>query len=178
LNGFNNVYRELISFRTTSFVPFQGTYFNIAQTRADGAEASGEVVPWKSLRLGGSYTYLQSEVERSAQPTSPVFRQGQSLFRRPKHSGELFASWEWKHLSFTSNTLFVGKRVDSDSAALSPPLTSNLGYTLWDVGWSYRSPHQITYFGTFENVLNQHYMEALGFPALRASYRAGARVTF
>lgn len=43
--------------------------------------------------------------------------------------------------------------------------------------WDYHSARHITYFGIFENVLNQRYMEALGFPALRASYRAGARLT-
>src|SRR5215472_17343834 len=176
LNGFDSLYRDIIAFRTISFVPFQGTFFNLAPSRADGAEVILELAPHKGVRLGGDYTFLQDVIERSAQPTSPVFRQGQELFRRPKHSGSVFASWDWKQFTIMSYTTFVGHRVDSDFSSLVPPLTSNPSYTKWDIGWSYRSRRRITYFGVFENVLNERYMEALGFPALRASYRAGARL--
>jgi vitamin B12 transporter len=178
LNGFNNLYREIIASRTISFVPFRGTFFNLAQSRAAGAEIVVEVAPRKGFRLGGNYTFLQGVIERSSRPTSPVFRQGQELFRRPKHSGSIFAAWDWKQFTVTSNAIFVGRRVDSDFSSLSPPLISDPSYTKWNIGWNYRSRHRITYFGIFENVLNDRYMEALGFPALRASYRAGARVTF
>jgi outer membrane cobalamin receptor len=178
LNGFNNLYRDIIAFRTISFVPFQGTFFNLAQSRADGAEIILEVAPHKGFRLGGNYTFLQGVIERSSRPTSPVFRQGQELFRRPKHSGSVFAAWDWKQFTVTSNAIFLGRRVDSDFSSLVPPLISNPSYTKWDIGWNYRSGHRLTYFGVFENVLNQRYMEALGFPALRASYRAGARLAF
>jgi len=178
LNGFNNLYREIITFRTTSFVPFRGTFFNLAQSRADGAEIIIEAAPRKGIHLGGNYTFLQGVIERSSRPTSPVFRQGQELFRRPRHSGSIFAAWDWWQFTVTSNVIFVGRRVDSDFSSLVPPILSDPSYTKWDIGWNYRSGHRITYFGIFENVLNQRYMEALGFPALRASYRAGAQVTF
>ena len=42
----------------------------------------------------------------------------------------------------------------------------------------YRLPQGLTVFGVFENILNQHYMEALGFPALRFTYRSGVRLEF
>ncbi len=178
LNGFNSLYREIVAFRPISFVPFRGTFFNLAQSRADGAEIIVEVEPHKGIRLEGNYTFLQGVIERSSRPTSPVFRQGQELFRRPKHSGSVFVAWDWRQFTVTSNAIFVGRRVDSDFSSLVPPIISDPSYTKWDIGWTYRSGHRITYFGIFENVLNQRYMEALGFPALRASYRAGARLTF
>lgn len=178
LNGFTNMFHELIAFQTISLAPFRGSYFNIAQSRADGAEAVVEVAPHKGIRLGANYTFLQGVIERSSRPTSPVFRQGQQLFRRPKHSGSIFAAWDWRQFTLTSNAIFVGRRVDSDFSSLVPSITSEPSYTKWDIGWDYRSGHRITYFGIFENVLNQRYMEALGYPALRASYRAGARLTF
>jgi len=68
--------------------------------------------------------------------------------------------------------------VDSDFVFLQPPLTSNEGYTKWDLAASYRSAYHVTYFAAVENLLNQKYMEALGFPALRLTYRAGARAEF
>lgn len=176
LNGFHNLYREIIAFQSTG--PFNGTYFNVARSRAHGAEVVVEVAPHRGLRLGANYTFLQGVIERSSQPASPVFREGQQLFRRPKHSGSTFVAWDWRQFTATSNVIFVGRRVDGDFSSLAPPITSDPSYTKWDIGWNYRSPRHVTYFGIFENVLNQHYMEALGFPALGASYRAGARVTF
>lgn len=176
LNGFDNVFRDIIAFQSTG--PSIGSYFNLAQTRADGAEVILEMAPRKGIRLGANYTLLQGVIERSSQPTSPVFRQGQQLFRRPKHSGSVFIAWDWRRFTVTSNTVFIGRRVDSDFAGLVPPITSDPSYTKWDIGWNYRSGHRITYFGIFENALDQQYMEALGFPALRASYRAGARLMF
>lgn len=175
LNGFDNVFRDIIAFQSTG--PSMGSYFNLAQTRADGAEVILEMAPRKGIRLGANYTFLQGLIERSSQPTSPVFRQGQQLFRRPKHSGSISIAWDWRQFTVTSNVLYVGKRVDSDFSSLVPPITSDPSYTKWDIGWDYHSARHITYFGIFENVLNQSYMEALGFPALRASYRAGARLT-
>lgn len=176
LNGFDNLYRDIIAFQSTG--PFSGTYFNVAQSRADGAEAALEIAPRHGLRIGLNYTFLQGVIERSSQPTSPVFRQGQQLFRRPKHSGSAFVAADWRQFTLTSNVIFVGRRVDGDFSSLVPPITSDPSYTKWDIGWDYHAPRHITYFGVFENILNEHYMEALGFPALSASYRAGARISF
>ncbi|HWH57838.1 MAG TPA: TonB-dependent receptor plug domain-containing protein [Terriglobales bacterium] len=176
LNGFDNLYRDIIASQSTGL--FSGTYFNIAQSRADGAEAVIEIAPRNGLRIGLNYTFLQGVIERSSRPASPVFRQGQQLFRRPKHSGSAFLAADWRRFTLTSNVIFVGRRVDGDFSSLAPPITSDPSYTKWDIGWDFRAPRHVTYFGIFENVLNEHYMEALGFPALSASYRAGARVSF
>ena len=81
-------------------------------------------------------------------------------------------------MNVTSSAVFVGRRADSDFASLEPPLTSNARYARWDLAWSWRSPHRITYFGVVENLLNREYMEALGYPALKLTYRAGIRLDF
>lgn len=178
VNWFDNRFRDLIAFQVVSFSPFQGSFFNIGRSKAKGAEVILELAPGAGLRGIGSYTFLDSQVTRSASPFSAVFREGQSLFRRPRHSGSLRVFWDWRRLNITSSTVFVGRRVDSDFAALEPPLTSNQGYTKWDLAWSYRSSYRVTYFGVMENLLNQDYMEALGFRALKLTFRAGARVEF
>ena len=178
INWFDNRFRDLIAFRAVSFNPFRGSFFNIARTKADGAEIVLEIAPGGGLRARGSYTFLDSRITHSASPSSPVFRQGQTLFRRPRHSGSLELFWDWRRLNITSSTFLVGRRVDSDFAALQPPSTSNKGYTKWDLGWSYRSSYRVTYFALVENLLNQNYMEALGFPALKLTYRGGIRVDF
>ncbi|MCI0724188.1 MAG: TonB-dependent receptor [Acidobacteria bacterium] len=175
VNWFDNRFRDLIAFQF-DLLTFTGTFENIGRSKAKGAEVILELAPGWGLRGVGTYTFLDSQITRSAQPFSAVFREGQPLFRRPRQSGSLRVFWDWKRLTITSSTVFVGKRVDSDFAGIG--LTSNDGYTKWDLAGHYRSAHQLTYFAGIENLLNQNYMEALGFPALKLTFRAGARVDF
>jgi outer membrane cobalamin receptor len=178
VNWFDNRFRDLIAFRVVSFVPFTGSFFNVERSQAKGTEVVLELAPGWGLRGIGSYTWLDSQVTRSANPFDPVFGEGQSLFRRPRHSGSLRLFWDWRRLNITSSTVFVGRRVDSDFSALDPPLTSSKPYTKWDLAGTYRTTYRVSYFGVVENLLNQDYMEALGYPALKLTFRAGARVEF
>ncbi len=175
VNWFDNRFRDVIAFEF-DLLTFTGTFENIGRSKAKGAEVILDLAPGWGLRGKGTFTFLDSQVTRSAQPFSAVFREGQPLLRRPRHSGSLRLFWDWKRLNITTNTVFVGKRVDSDFAGLG--LTSNDGYTRWDLAFHYDSSYRVTYFGVVENVLNQDYMEALGFPALKLTFRVGARVTF
>lgn len=176
VNWFDNRFRDLIGFEITSFVPFTGSFFNLGRTKAKGTEVVLELAPGKGLHGRGSYTFLDSEVTESGTVFDPVFEVGSRLLRRPKHSGAVQVFWDWKRLTVVSTAVFVGRRTDSDFSLLG--LTANPGYTKWDLGASYRSPHRVTYFAAVENLLNQEYMEALGFPALKLSFRVGARVDF
>ncbi len=178
VNWFDNRWRDLIAFQVISFVPFTGSFFNVERSQAKGAEVVLELAPGWGLRGVGTYTWLDSQVTRSANPFDPVFGEGQSLFRRPRHSGSLRLFWDWRRLNITSSTVFVGRRVDSDFSALEPPLTSSKPYTKWDLAGTYRTTYRLSYFGVVENLLNQDYMEALGYPALKLTFRAGARVEF
>ncbi len=178
LDGFDNLFRDQIAFETTNFQTFSGTYFNIGRAKAKGAEVSLELAPLKALRAIGSYTYLDSEVIESGNPYSPALQAGRWLLRRPRHSGSLQVLWNWRRMNVTSTTVFVGRRQDSDFVGLEPPLLWNNGYTDSDLSWSYRSFGHVTYYGMVGNLLNQKYMEALGYPALKRTYRAGIRLEF
>ncbi|MBI1955323.1 MAG: TonB-dependent receptor [Acidobacteria bacterium] len=175
VNWFDNSYRDLVSFLVTGFNPTRGSYFNIQRNKASGAEVVLELNPVRALRTRATYTFLDSEIVRSPNPSNPV---GQSLIRRPRHSGSLSVTWQWQRLNVTSTAIFVGMRADSDFSSLQPLLTSNNGYTKWDLAWMYSLPKGLTLFGVFENILNRQYMEALGFPALRFTYRSGIRLEF
>ncbi len=176
VNFFDNRFRDLIAFEITSFVPFVGTFFNVGRTRARGSEVVLELAPGAGLRGRGSYTFLNSRVTESGTVFDPVFEEGNQLLRRPKHTGTVELFWDWKRLSVASTTLFVGRRTDSDFSLLG--LKESEGYTKWDLAWSYRSSYRVTYFGVVENLLNQDYMEVLGFRALKLTFRAGARLEF
>jgi outer membrane cobalamin receptor len=175
-NFFDNRFRDLIAFEISSFVPLEGSFFNIGRTRARGSELVGEIAPLDSLRARGSYTFLDSRVTESGTVFDPVFEEGTQLLRRPKHSGAIEVFWDWRRLNLTSTAAFVGRRTDSDFSLLG--LTESAGYTKWDLAWSYRSSYRLTYYGVVENLLNCDYMEVLGFPALKLTFRAGARVDF
>ncbi|MGH9804428.1 MAG: TonB-dependent receptor [Candidatus Acidiferrales bacterium] len=175
-NWFDNRFRDLIAFEITSFVPFTGSFFNIGRSQAKGSELILEVAPGGGLRARGHYTFLDSQVTESATVFDPVFEEGNRLFRRPKHSGALQVFWDWRRVSLSSTTLFVGRRTDTDFALLG--LTSSKGYTRWEVSAAYQSPHRVTYFAVVENLLNRDYMEVLGFPALKLMFRAGGRVSY
>ncbi len=178
LDGFDNVFRDQIAYETTNYQTFSGSFFNIGRARAKGAEVSLELAPVKGLRAIGSYTYLDSEVLKSGNPYSPAMQDGRWLLRRPRHSGSVQIFWDWKRMNITSTTEFVGRRQDSDFLGLTPPLLWNNGYTDSNLSWSYRSMDHITYFGMVGNLLNQKYMEVLGYPALKRTYRAGLRLEF
>ncbi|HVA00853.1 MAG TPA: TonB-dependent receptor [Terriglobia bacterium] len=178
MDAFDNRFRDQIAFETTNFQTFSGTFFNIGRARAKGAEVTLELAPLKGLRAIGSYTYLDSEVIESGSPFDPALEAGRWLLRRPRHSGSVQIDWNWRRMNLTSTTVFVGRRVDSDFLGMVPPLIWNSGYTNSDLAWSYRSSYHLTYYGLVENLLNQKYMEVLGYPALKLTYRAGIRVEF
>ena len=178
LDGFDNLFRDQIAFETTNFQTFSGTYFNIGRASAKGAEVTLEVAPAKGLRAIGSYTYLDSKIIESGNPYSPALEAGRWLLRRPRHSGSLQIVWSWRRMTVTSTTVFVGRRQDSDFVGLEPPLIWNNGYTNSDLSWSYRSFGHMTYYGLVGNLFNQKYMEVLGYPALKQTYRAGIRLEF
>ena len=57
------------------------------------------------------------------------------------------------------------------------PLTHAAGYARLDAGAWYAIKRYVTAYANVENLLNQHYEDVLGYPALRANFRAGLRFT-
>ncbi len=173
LNVFDNHYRDIIATETLSFVPFRARFFNIGESRARGLEVIVEARSSTGVRAAGSYTLLDSEITESTSEFSPVLREGQPLFRRPRHSGSITASWDLKRLTLATAGIFVGERTDSDFSALEPPLVENDGYAKWDASASFRITPDIVWFGVVENLFDKDYMEPLGYPALGRSARTG-----
>ena len=166
LNLFHTQFRDLIQFQIVDFTTFEGSFFNVQRATAKGGEAILDYVPVAGLRTRGTYTFLDTWSSATERP----------LLRRPKHSGTAEVSWSRKRLTVASTTMFVGKREDSNFLAFGQ--TTNPGYVRWDLTGSVRASRRMTYFAIVENLLNDDYMEALGFPALKRMFRLGARVEF
>jgi vitamin B12 transporter len=176
LNVFHNSYRDIIATETLGFSPFRAKYFNIGESRALGTELIVQASPADALQTTVSYTWLDSEIVDSTSEFSPVLREGQPLFRRPRHSGSISASWSLTPLTLATTGLFVGRRTDSDFSALEPPIEESEGYARWDVSASFRLGRGITGYGAIENLFDGDYMEPLGYPTLGRAARAGIRV--
>jgi vitamin B12 transporter len=175
---FANHFDDLISTQLIDPATFRYQYFNIGETRARGLELSGTVVATRSLRLGASYTLLDGTVLKSTTTFSPVFREGQPLFRRPKHSGALQASWSTARGGVHTELVIVGRRVDSDFSSLVPEITSNPRYSLWNVSGDIKLHRVLSAVIAIENLAGRDYMDPLGYPALLRTVRAGLRARF
>jgi vitamin B12 transporter len=175
---FDNEYKNLITTVTTNPVTFASQYFNIGLTRARGAEVGTDIVPIRTLKFRGGYTFLDSEVVNSTSPTSAVLKAGQYLFRRPRHSGFFGATWSSGPLLVDLSAVALGSFVDSDFSSLVPPMLVNPGFTVWDLRASYRLTRQVSALLAIDNLGNNDYMEPLGYQALGRAIRGGLRVQF
>jgi outer membrane cobalamin receptor len=100
---------------------------------------------------------------------------GSPLLLRPKQSGNALVSYSRTKFGATLGGTFIGPRPDSDFFALPVPLTHVAGYARLDAGGWYAINRYVTAYANLENLLNQHYEDELGYPALRANFRVGLR---
>jgi vitamin B12 transporter len=174
---FDNRYRNIIGLQTLDPVAFTSQYFNIGLTRARGAELNGDVAIVHGFHAKSGYTFDDSSIVDSTS-SSPVFQPGNWAFRRPRHSGFVDLAWAGTRGSIDLAGTLVGRRVDSDFSSLVPPLTSNDGYTQWDVRASARLTRHFSITGAVDNLADHQYMEPLGYPALGRAVRGGVRIRF
>lgn len=177
---FHNDFRDIVSFAIVSSNPncpaFGGSFFNTDRAWAHGANASFEAKATRWLRIAGNYTYDDTRVVRAGpMETDPSMIVGSRLFRRPLHSANLMANAHFHRMNWNFAGNYVGRRADSDF--LFPPLgiTSNPSYVRWDLANSIELGYGLSTLARVENLFNNHYQDAVGFPALRLNWRLGMR---
>ena len=172
---FSNHFDDLISLGPSDPVTFNARYENIGETRASGIELGGTSVVAGALRFSGAYTFLDSKVITSTS-SSPIFAAGQPLYRRPRHTGSVQASYSRQRAGLALTGVFVGSRVDTDFNF--PSVRSNSGYATWQVSGDVRLAPRASAFINIENLADRQYMEPLGYPGLGRSVRAGVKTSF
>ena len=172
---FANHFDDLISLGPLDPVTFNATYENIGETRASGLELMGTAIANGGVRISGGYTFLDSEVIHSIS-SSPIFAPGRQLYRRPRHSGSLNASYTRARVSVAVGGVFIGSRVDSDFNF--PSISSNDGYVAWNASGEVRIAQRTSAFVTIDNLADRDYMEPLGYPGLGRTARIGIRARF
>jgi len=135
---------------------------NVTRARTHGVEAFGEVRVNKNLSLRGNYTFLEAINLITNQP----------LLRRPKHSGSVGVDWRFcDRFELHTDATFVGPRTDVGNVR-------NAGYVKWDAALTADVTKHFQVFTRMENILNEKYEEAKGFPALGWTWHLGVRVKF
>jgi vitamin B12 transporter len=175
VTAFHHDYRDQIAYTIVDYSTFQGTYVNLARTRARGVEAAVEARPEPYLHLLGQYTYLDGKILESPSGFDPVYAVGQPLLRRPRHQGSVTAQLSFPRWSAGATCVRVGERADSDFVGLG--LTRAPAYTRVDARLRARVAGPVEAFLVAENLLGAEYQEVLGYPALGRSVRAGLRLS-
>ncbi|MEP7310863.1 MAG: TonB-dependent receptor [Acidobacteriota bacterium] len=177
-----------------------GAYVNSQSFKAQGVELSGELQAGRELRVTASYTYLDAVVLKSlsggvlspainpAFPNTPIGQYsplvGARPFRRPANSGTLTASYSKGPAQVGISAAFVGRADDSTllsdgffgNSLLLPNKDLDAAYQKVDLSAAYRFHPMLRWYLSVENVLNQKYQAASGFPALPAAVRTGVTI--
>lgn len=173
-----------------------GATVNSSSYRAVGGEVQVEVDPGHGWRVGGDYTYLDPVVTQSL--SSPPFFNpafpgiaiglasplvGGRPFGMAPHSGGLYIDYERRRFGGELSGYFVTRQDDSTflsdasfgTSMLLPNHNLNPSYQKMDLSGRYTLNPAVTFFASVENLLNERYTAAFGFPALPLTLRTGIK---
>ena len=182
---FNNLFHDQIEYGTNTVTYIGqyppgtlGEYFNVQQSLAQGAEVQIQGRIRKGLSLNTAYTYTSTEILENplctaVNPCSYPYIPGDPLLRRPKHSATTLLSYLGTRWGANLGGSFVGRRPDSDF--VDNLVDHAAGYARVDLGGWYAINSRFTAYAAVGNVLNAHYNEVVGYPAMTANFRVGLR---
>ena len=141
-----------------------GTYDNVAKARAQGLEFTLLLKPVDALRVQANYGYVEAINAAT----------GLDLTRRPRHSVNMSADYDWAFGLKTGATItHVGASFDNASN------TRKLdGYVLVDLRAAFPVTHNIELYGRIENLFNEQYETSFRYGTPRRAAYAGVRLAF
>jgi iron complex outermembrane receptor protein/vitamin B12 transporter len=182
-----------------------GAYINSEAFRSQGVEFEMEYKINSHLFARAGYTYTDAVVQRSfssdqgvGESFNPAFNFGDipigafsplvgaRPFRVAPHSGYFGLNYtRSKFYSSLTGTL-VGRRDDSDflfdpdygPTMLLPNRNLDGAYQRLDLSGGYQITSRLTVYTNIQNLLSEHYVETIGFPALPFNFRSGIKITF
>jgi vitamin B12 transporter len=150
--------------------PFYSMLENAGKARTLGVETFGSWTPVTNLTLRGTFTWM---------PVAQDLSNDQRLLRRPRVAGS--AAIEYRFLEKFTTTLsgtFVGDRPDYNYSTFPAQRVTNSAYAKVDLTLRYDVCKNFSVYGRVENIFDDHYQEAYGFPALGAAFWGGGIVRF
>jgi outer membrane cobalamin receptor len=152
---------------------------NISNARARGLEVSAAVRVAGGLECRLGYTFLSTAilaVDRAGVAPAP-FQVGDPLLRRPRHSAVADLTWTRGRLAAFGRLNAQARVLDVEpSYGTFGGLFYNRGFSVVDAGASWRILPAVELIGRVGNLLDRHYEETFGFPALGRNAMIGVRV--
>jgi len=143
---------------------------NVAEARTDGLETFLQWLPTASLSVSGSYTWLATAEDRTT---------GERLLRRPEHSGSVAATYRFpRWVQLDTSLRFSGSAPDKNFTTFPAEDVENDGFVKWDLGLTVTPHPRVSLVARVENLLDEEYEEAYGYPALGRVFWGGATVRF
>lgn len=161
---FRHDYKNFIQFNP-AIAPF-GATVNVPDALAEGIETS---LTWKAnekTELVASYTYLTTRDELNNQP----------LARRPRH--HLTAQATFRPIDKLTLNANLGWQVDRHDIGVFPAVTDYEDYLLVNANIRYEINQNVQVWLRSENLTDEKYQYAIGFPALRLGVYGGIGVKF
>lgn len=175
---FHQRFEDLIQFTFAPPGPDDPNYRNVGRARARGLELEAHLQR-RRWALDASYTYLDTRVLDPGLATDAGFVEGQRLLRRPAHAGSIAGRLAFPDGSVGLTLGVVGDRADLDFAAGVPaPRITLPAHATLDLA----AEHRLPVAGTprallrIENLLDAHYQDVAGFPAVGRVVRVGFRL--
>jgi outer membrane cobalamin receptor len=183
---FHNDFHNIVSFAFGGANPncpaFGGSFFNTDLGRASGVNSAFEAKVTRWLRVIGNYSYDDSKVIKAPNATDPALIAGNRLFLRPLHSANLIANARFLRMNWNLAGYYTGRRADSDFDSVTVDgvctgfcITSTPAWVRWDLSNSIDLGHGLSTQAHIENLFNNHYQDAVGYPALRLNFLVGIR---
>ncbi|MFQ1768962.1 TonB-dependent receptor domain-containing protein [Aeromonas veronii] len=95
----------------------------------------------------------------------------QQLLRRAKHKGAWLTSFTTGQMTWSTEVLYVGERLDVGNVELSP-------YTLVNLGATYAATNQLTLGGRIDNLFDRNYEVAKGYASPGTEFKVTADYRF
>jgi len=167
VSAFDNSFRDLIVFVSP-------TWENINASRARGLEFSTQGRINRLLSVSGTYTRLWTRIITSNTPDSIFTGVGQELPHRAGNSAAFSFTLAPRRWMLQAGAVLVGERQDPDQYIFG--VSRNRGYQNVYAAGSFRLTKNVVPYIRASNLLNQDYMEVLGYPAQSRNVHGGVRL--
>jgi iron complex outermembrane receptor protein/vitamin B12 transporter len=205
-NGIEYIPQQgLIELGVPSAIAGQAVYgatVNSQAYRVQGIETEIDAQVTRNVVIRAGYSYVDAQIQHSFSsdaigpsfnpsfPTVPIGIYspliGARPFRIAPHSGYFETSYRHGPLFASIRGNLVGSRDDSDfltdsnggNTLLLPNRNLDAAYQRLDLTASYQASPHLSFEGDLQNLLNEHYSEAFGYPSLPFTFRMGIKVSF
>ena len=173
---FRNEIEDLLSFEPGTF-----DTFNVEEATTEGLELSASYQATDELELSLGYTYLRAVSDRLNDPRTGGFvadpANNVHLARRPRHLVQVGALWEPQQ-DFLLGLQAVAQLNREDINPTSFLQEEAEDFIVWRLVGNWQINESWSTHARIENLFDEEYSSARGYPALGRTAYIGAKLTF